>query len=305
MKFVNFTLPGSGAMHMGCLWGAEYLDITRATAEGVLPFERVDAIEDVLHIQNGLEALETRLADLRGATDRLKSLLIRSEDVVLKAPVLQPQKVIGIGLNYRDHSEETGIAIPSSPLLFGMYANAIVGPDDPIVIPPATQKVDYEAELVVVIGSRARNVSVEDAVRFVAGYTIGNDVSARDLQFGDKQWTRGKSIDTFAPMGPCLVTRSELGNGDGLDIELRLNGQSMQKSNTRYLIFNVPALVSHISQTMTLEPGDVIYTGTPSGVGFTRNPPVFLKSGDTVEIEIGGIGVLRNPVMDSSQTGGR
>jgi 2-keto-4-pentenoate hydratase/2-oxohepta-3-ene-1,7-dioic acid hydratase in catechol pathway len=186
-----------------------------------------------------------------------------------------------------------------------MYANAIVGPDTPIVIPPATQKVDYEAELVVVMGSRARDVTPQDAVRFVAGYTIGNDVSARDLQFAEKQWTRGKSIDTFAPMGPCLVTRSELGSADSLGIELRLNGQTMQKSNTRYLIFNVPALVSHISQTMTLEPGDVIYTGTPSGVGFTRNPPVFLKQGDTIEIEIEGIGVLRNSVIDSAQRGGQ
>ena len=177
-----------------------------------------------------------------------------------------------------------------------MYANAIVGPEAPIVIPPATQQVDYEAELAVVIGSRACRVRVDRALRYVAGYTIVNDVSARDLQFGDKQWTRGKSIDTFAPMGPCLVTRSELGSGDELGIELRLNGRTLQKSNTRNLIFDVPALVSHISQTMTLEPGDVISTGTPSGVGYVRNPPIFLKHGDSVEIEIEGIGVLRNPV---------
>src|SRR6185295_14167109 len=178
--------------------------------------------------------------------------------------------------------------------------NAIVGPEAPIIIPPATSQVDYEAELGVVIGSRAYRVTPEEAIECVAGYTIVHDVSARDLQFGDKQWTRGKSIDTFAPMGPCLVSQSELGDGSGLAIELRLNGERMQKSNTRNLIFNVPALVSHISQTMTLEPGDVISTGTPSGVGFVRNPPVFLKPGDIVEIEIEGIGVLRNPVAGSA-----
>jgi 2-keto-4-pentenoate hydratase/2-oxohepta-3-ene-1,7-dioic acid hydratase in catechol pathway len=180
-----------------------------------------------------------------------------------------------------------------------MYANAIIGPEEPIVIPPATNQVDYEAELAVVIGTRARRVSMDEALGYVAGYSIMHDVSARDLQFGDKQWTRGKSIDTFAPMGPCLVTCSELGDGSGLAIELRLNGVRLQKSNTSNLIFNVPALVSHISQTMTLEPGDVISTGTPSGVGFVRNPPVFLKPGDIVEIEIAGIGVLRNPVAGS------
>jgi acylpyruvate hydrolase len=174
-----------------------------------------------------------------------------------------------------------------------------VGPDAPIVIPPATNQVDYEAELAVVIGARARRVSIEQALDYVAGYTIVNDVSARDLQFGDKQWTRGKSIDTFAPMGPCMTTCSELGGAGELAIELRLNGERLQKSNTRNLIFDVPALVSHISQTMTLEPGDVISTGTPSGVGFVRNPPIFLKPGDTVEIEIEGIGVLRNPVAGS------
>jgi acylpyruvate hydrolase len=178
-----------------------------------------------------------------------------------------------------------------------MYANAIVGPGDNIVIPPATTQVDYEAEFAIVIGARALRVSSDEALKYVAGYTIVNDVSARDLQFGDKQWTRGKSIDTFAPMGPCLTTRSELGSGDGLSIQLRLNGQTLQKSNTRNLIFNVPALVSHISQTMTLEPGDVISTGTPSGVGYVRKPPIFLKQGDVVEIEVEGIGMLRNPVI--------
>jgi 2-keto-4-pentenoate hydratase/2-oxohepta-3-ene-1,7-dioic acid hydratase in catechol pathway len=240
--------------------------------------------------------METQLEQLKSAKRDVSACVLLKQDVSLKAPILHPEKLIGIGLNYRDHAEEAKIEIPKSPLLFGIYANAIVGPDDPIVIPPETQKVDYEAELAVVIGSRAHRVSQDNALKAVAGYTIVNDVSARDMQFGDKQWTRGKSIDTFAPMGPCLVTRSELGGADSLGIELRLNGRTLQKSNTRNLIFNAAALVSHISQTMTLEPGDVISTGTPSGVGYVRNPPIFLKQGDVVEIEIEGIGVLRNPV---------
>jgi 2-keto-4-pentenoate hydratase/2-oxohepta-3-ene-1,7-dioic acid hydratase in catechol pathway len=235
----------------------------------------------------------------------LSDWLFSEQDVMVYAPVLRPQKLIGIGLNYRDHAEESGITIPKTPLIFGMYANAIIGPGAPIVIPPATRQVDYEAELAVVIGGRARSVTPDEALDYVAGYTIMNDVSARDLQFGDKQWTRGKSIDTFAPMGPCLTTRSELGSGDGLDIQLRLNGQTLQKSNTRNLIFNVPALVSSISQTMTLYPGDVISTGTPSGVGYVRNPPIFLQPGDVVEIEIAGIGILRNHVVEFARTGGQ
>jgi 2-keto-4-pentenoate hydratase/2-oxohepta-3-ene-1,7-dioic acid hydratase in catechol pathway len=272
----------------------------------VIPFPApAGSIENVLHLQNGLSLLETALGRLQSEARNLQPYLFREQEVALKAPVLRPQKLIGIGLNYRDHAEESKIPIPKTPLLFGMYANAITGPDAPIVIPPATQKVDYEAELAIVIGSRARAVTPEEALDYVAGYTIVNDVSARDLQFGDKQWTRGKSIDTFAPMGPCLVTRSELGSADNLDIELRLNGQRLQKSNTRNLIFNVPALVSSISQTMTLSPGDVISTGTPSGVGYVRTPPIFLKHGDIVEVEIAGIGMLRNPVVDLIAAGGR
>lgn len=301
MKFINFCRPQTPTtVHLGCHWGSDRLDITQAITDGVLSFpEVVTTLEDVLHLQNGLKTLETALNLLGSSALDVRNLLFSEFNVILKSPILHPQKVIGIGLNYRDHAEEAKIPIPKSPLLFGMYANAIIGPDSPIVIPPATNQVDYEAELAVVIGTRARRVSVEEALDYVAGYSIMHDVSARDIQFGDKQWTRGKSIDTFAPMGPCLVTCSELGDGSGLAIELRLNGVRLQKSNTGNLIFNVPALVSHISQTMTLEPGDVISTGTPSGVGFVRNPPIFLKPGDTVEIEIEGIGVLRNPVSGS------
>jgi 2-keto-4-pentenoate hydratase/2-oxohepta-3-ene-1,7-dioic acid hydratase in catechol pathway len=182
--------------------------------------------------------------------------------------------------------------------MFAMYSNAIIGPNEPIVIPAMSRQIDFEAELAVIIGRRARHVTAENALDYVAGYTVFNDVSARDLQFGDGQWLRAKSFDTFAPMGPYMVTRESLGDGSGLDIELRLNGAVMQKSNTRNLIFNVTGLISFISKVMTLDVGDVIATGTPSGVGFTRNPPVFMKAGDVVEIEIEGIGQLRNPVAE-------
>ena len=301
MKFINFCRRDAPAIvHLGCILKTGQLDITQAITDGILRFPQVvHTIEDVLHIQDGLKTLEKAIQDLGDAPVGAQTIPFSGPGVILKSPILNPQKVIGIGLNYRDHAEEAKIPIPKSPLIFGMYANAIIGPEEAIVIPPATNQVDYEAELAVVIGTRARRVSVEQALDYVAGYSIMHDVSARDIQFGDKQWTRGKSIDTFAPMGPCLVTCSELGDGSGLAIELRLNGERLQKSNTSNLIFNTPALVSHISQTMTLEPGDVISTGTPSGVGFVRTPPVFLKPGDIVEIEIEGIGVLRNPVAGS------
>jgi 2-keto-4-pentenoate hydratase/2-oxohepta-3-ene-1,7-dioic acid hydratase in catechol pathway len=298
LKFINMSPKSAGEIHVGCYWGSDYLDVTRAATDGVLTLPAVPStIEDILHTPRGLENLEAQLQNLRSSSPNPSAYVVSPADVILKAPILHPEKLIGIGLNYRDHAEESKVPIPKSPLLFGMYANAIVGPEATIVIPSATSQVDYEAELAVVIGARALRVSIDDALNYVAGYTIVNDVSARDLQFGEKQWTRGKSIDTFAPMGPCLATRSELGNGDGLYVRCRVNGELLQNSNTRNLIFNVPALVSHISQTMTLEPGDVISTGTPSGVGYVRKPPIFLKQGDVVEIEIEGVGVLRNRVV--------
>lgn len=296
MKLINFSR--SGQTRLGSQWRDHWIDTTAAAADGVLlrQFDNPPAtIEALLVLDGGLRLLESEVT--KTSDEVLSHYVFDERTVALKAPILRPQKILGIGLNYRDHAEEFKIPIPAFPIVFGMYANAIVGPGDPIVIPPTTSQVDYEAELGVVIGKRALRVPLDQALQHVAGYTIVHDVSARDIQFGDKQWTRGKSIDTFAPIGPCLVTQSELGDGSGLGIELRLNGQTLQKSNTRNLIFDVPFLVSGISQTMTLEPGDVIATGTPSGVGYVRKPPIFLKPGDTVEIEIERIGILQNPVI--------
>ncbi|MGI5835895.1 MAG: fumarylacetoacetate hydrolase family protein [Chloroflexota bacterium] len=219
------------------------------------------------------------------------------DEVALLAPIPRPGKILCIGLNYRDHAEEIGLKLPERPVLFSKYSSCVIGPGEPIVIPSITDKVDYEAELAVVIGKTAKGVEAEKALDYVAGYTLMNDVSARDAQMGDKQWVRGKSFDTFGPMGPALVTKDEIADPGKLGISLRLNGQVMQNSNTSNLVFGVPELIAFLSQAITLEPGDVIATGTPGGVGTSRKPQVFLKAGDVVVVDVEGVGALENPVV--------
>lgn len=209
---------------------------------------------------------------------------------------LEVGKIICVGMNYRDHAEEQGVELPDRPTLFAKWPNTLIGPGEPIVLPPISQKVDYEAELGVVIGSRVRGVPVEDALEAVRGYVCANDVSARDLQFSDGQWMRGKSLDTFCPIGPRLVPASEVPDPQALAIRTVLNGEVMQDSTTADMVFGVAEIVSFVSQAITLDPGDLILTGTPAGVGFFRDPPVFLQPGDEVTIEIEGIGALTNPV---------
>lgn len=301
MKFMNFSRnTAPNVVRLGCVFGDSFFDVTKAVGDDLLEFPRVIfTIEELLQVKDGIQVLEEQLGGLKRASSGIQSYLFDRGDITFRAPMMRPSKLIGIGMNYRDHAEEIKAQIPKQPLMFGMYANAIVGPDQPILIPQMSRQVDYEAELGVVIGRRGRHVPAANALDYIAGYTIVNDVSARDLQFSDGQWVRAKSFDTFAPMGPYLVTRKSLGAGDGLSMQLRLNGQIMQSSNTRNMIFKVPDLVSFISQVMTLEVGDVIATGTPAGVGFGRNPQVFMKAGDVVEIDIEGIGTLRNPVAES------
>ncbi len=228
-----------------------------------------------------------------------EQLLIPLSEVKLLAPLPRPGKLLCIGLNYRDHAVEVGMKLPERPILFAKYANSVIGTGEPIVLPPSSSEVDYEAELAVVIGKVARRVSEEDAMEYVAGYTMLNDVSARDqqLKLGGGQWVWGKTADSFAPMGPALVTKDEVADPHNLSITLRLNGEIMQQSNTGNLIFGVPHLISFLSQTITLEPGDVIATGTPPGVGNSRKPPVYLKDGDQVLMEVEGLGTLENPVV--------
>jgi len=222
--------------------------------------------------------------------------LTMRKDAYWFAPVPRPGKLICIGLNYRDHAAESKMAIPERPVVFSKFTTAVIAPGEPVVLPATSKQVDYEAELAVVIGRRAKNVGAAHALDYVLGYTCFNDVSARDFQFADGQWQRGKSCDTFAPMGPTIVTADVIPNPHQLSIKLRLNGRTMQDSNTDNLIFGIPQLISFLSETVTLEPGDVIATGTPSGVGFARQPPVFLKDGDKMEVEIEGLGILNNPV---------
>jgi len=228
---------------------------------------------------------EAHDADAR-ALDELRAL----------APVPKPDKVVCIGLNYRDHAEEAGLPIPEVPILFAKFANSVIGPSEPIVIPPETNEPDFEAELAVVIGRTASRVRVAEALSYVGGYTCANDVSARDLQNRTSQWTLGKAIDTFLPLGPVLVTPDEIGDPQALAIRCEIGGRELQSSSTARMVFGVAELISSISATMTLEPGDVIATGTPPGVGFARTPPVWLEDGNEVTIEIERIGRLTNPV---------
>jgi 2-keto-4-pentenoate hydratase/2-oxohepta-3-ene-1,7-dioic acid hydratase in catechol pathway len=229
---------------------------------------------------------------------KAKQLLAGSpiEEVRFSAPIPDPPKIIAIGLNYKDHAEEQGAPLPTTPLIFAKFPSAVIGHEEAICLPGISQKVDPEAELVIVIGRSGRAFSESEARQAIAGYTVGNDVSARDLQVSDKQWVRAKSLDTFAPSGPFLVTADEMKDPHNLDIQLSVNGEIRQKSNTSNLIFNCYQLVSFISQAITLQPGDLIYSGTPAGVGAFRKPPVFLKEGDVVQVSIQGIGVLSNPV---------
>jgi 2-keto-4-pentenoate hydratase/2-oxohepta-3-ene-1,7-dioic acid hydratase in catechol pathway len=229
-----------------------------------------------------------------------KSAVISLQNVVLRAPVPRPGKIIAVGWNYRDHSAEAGAKnLPKTPILFAKFTTSISGPGDPIVIPPSDPQVDYEAELAVVIGKKGKAIAAKNALEHVAGYMPLNDVTARAWQLADRQWVRGKSPDTFCPIGPWLTTRDEIPDPHALSICARVNGATVQNSNTSEMIFRIPELIEFLSAAITLEPGDIIASGTPEGVGLYRNPPVFLKAGDVVEVEIENLGVLRNPVVAS------
>jgi len=217
--------------------------------------------------------------------------------VTLLAPIPRPPKLICVGLNYRDHALETRMEIPKIPTIFCKFPNVVIGPGQPIVLPKASIRPDYEAEFAFVIGPGGRHIPASKALQHVFGYTIVNDVSARDFQMATSQWLMGKTFDTFAPMGPWLVTRDEIADPHALDISLEIGGETLQHSNTRELIFKIPELVEYLSTVVTLEPGDVVATGTPGGVGFVRKPPRYLRPGEEVVVRIEGLGELRNPVV--------
>lgn len=275
----------------------------RELAEALIPSDMRSFIErGEPALAQTRSAVEFALAqgDIRQTPD-MERLVYNLEEVAVHAPILNPEKIVAIGLNYLDHAKESGMEPPKQPIFFSKYPSSIIGPRSPVVLPPAdlTSKVDYEVELALVIGRSAKNTPVEQAMDHVYGYTILNDISARDLQFQDGQWVKGKALDTFAPLGPWIVTKDEIADPHSLRLVLALNGDVMQDSNTSNLIFNIPTLISYLSRFFTLKPGDIIATGTPHGVGQSRVPPRFLKAGDTMVAEIQGIGALETPVISA------
>ena len=246
--------------------------------------------------QQALDFVRSQLKEKDNTLEQ-QGIVYALESVSLLQPVLRPGKVICLGLNYRDHAKEAGMAIPEYPVLFHKVAGSLIGHNQPVVVPRSSSKIDFEGELTIIIGRRGKYIAEHEALSYIAGYTIGNDVSARDLQFRTSQWTTGKMLDTFGPLGPALVTCDEVPYPNALQIKTTLNGQVMQDGNTAEMIFRVPFIVSYISEIVTLEPGDVILTGTPAGIGNTRTPPVFMKPGDTVSVEIERLGVLTNPLV--------
>jgi len=303
MEIITFTTreqDGWRLPRVGALVNDEYLlDFMRAFEGVERPMDHLPWLNmDGPWFQKSRETYGSLMDDsglLTQATE--KGWLTRRSEAYWLAPVPRPGKVICIGLNYRDHAAESNMPIPERPVVFSKFATAVIAPGEAVVLPPTSEQVDYEAELAVVIGRRAKNVSAKRALEYVLGYTAFNDVSARDFQFADGQWQRGKSCDTFAPMGPKIVTTDVVPDPHKLSIKLTLNGQTMQDSNTNQLIFGVPELIEFLSQTITLEPGDVIATGTPPGVGFARKPPVFLRAGDVMEVEIDSVGKLNSRVI--------
>jgi acylpyruvate hydrolase len=252
---------------------------------------------DLLHWDAGIEVVRQIVARYEKTPLNERIMAYPLHSVTLEAPLPRPGKIIALGKNYLDHIKETGSETPEFPVIFAKFPSCVIGPNDAIAIPKISNKIDWEVELAIVIGKTCKDVVEANALEYIAGYTIVNDVTARDLQRGDGQWIRGKSLDRFCPMGPCIVTREELGDASGLKLYTKINGVLKQESSTSNMMFNVPQIIANLSAAFTLEPGDVIITGTPSGVGFVRDPPEFLKSGDKIEQYIEKIGYLRNPVV--------
>jgi 2-keto-4-pentenoate hydratase/2-oxohepta-3-ene-1,7-dioic acid hydratase in catechol pathway len=286
LRLVTFEVE-TGNPKLGAIINDRVMDLSEMSADSIFS-----------EMASFLNHFETALASLRGliAPGPGPKPSYRLSDVHLLAPIPRPGKIIAVGLNYMDHAIETKMEIPTSPVIFAKFSTSVTGPYDQIVMPEPDVQLDYEAELAVVIGRRGKSIARELAMEYVAGYMPLNDVSARKWQFADKQWVRGKSCDTFCPMGPWLTTSDEVPDPHNLHITTRVNGSTVQDSNTSNLIFKIPDLIHFISGAITLEPGDVIATGTPAGVGVFRQPPSFLNIGDVVEVEVEGLGRLKNSI---------
>lgn len=277
MKLVAYSLTGESEVRRGVVVKEDY----------------------VVEVPGDFRALSpNELTLLEKSLDEYTQSAVKLTDVTLHAPVPNAGKILCVGLNYMDHAKEMNFAIPDHPVLFAKFNNALNGHGRPIYLDGTSQAVDYEAEMAFVIGQRAYKVSEETSLDYVAGYVTANDVTARDIQNADSQWVRGKSLDSFCPLGPWLITKDEVPDPHNLAISCRVNGVTLQESNTNQLIFKIPFLVSFLSQGLTLEPGDIVLTGTPSGIGYARNPRVLLQPGDIVEIEIEKVGLLKNPVEE-------
>jgi len=288
MKLVTFFLQGRprvGALLPG---GPEPMVVDLNRADDSLPTEMIAFLE-------AGEAARARAGQVLAAPP--PEATYRLADVVLKAPILRPGKIICIGLNYVEHARESRISVPPFPVIFAKYANSVAGHGEPIVIPRAVKEPDYEGELAAVIGRRGRRIPEDRALEYVAGYMPLNDVSARDWQHRTSQWVIGKTSDTFCPMGPALVTADEIPDVQDLWVRTSIGDEVLQEGHTSWMIFSVARLIADMSQVMTLEPGDVIATGTPAGVGASRNPPRWLRPGDVVRVEVEKVGVLENPVV--------
>ena len=297
------TFQAHGRTRWGALQNGHAVDLNAAHAAHGLDMFLAPTVLEFLRVG---EAAWNQVRETLGwlGMQELPEVTFAIDQVQLLAPIPRPGKVIGIGLNYRDHAKESDMALPPKPIVFAKFSSSVVGPYNTIhIIPDVSHKVDYEAELGVVIGKPAYHVSVADALNYVFGYLSVNDVSARDIQLDaeyGKQWVRGKSFDTFCPMGPSITSRDQVDDVQDLSVRAILNGAVLQDGNTRDMIFDVATLISYLSHGMTLEPGDVIATGTPNGVGAARTPPIFLKQGDVIEIEVGHLGKLVNRVEDSA-----
>ncbi len=303
MKLVTYERGGCRA---GLLIGERIYDIENSAAFLNLEGEYSSDLMTLIRREAvpGLKSLARQLKELGKGHEELPLQCWASlDEVQFHAPVPRPGKIICLGLNYRDHATEQNAKIPDNPLLFVKASTATIGHNQPIVIPEGSTKVDFEAELAFVMGKEVKGAGADDAHGAIFGYTCFNDVTEREMQRGERQWFRGKSPDTFAPMGPFIVTADELGDPGQLSVSSRLNGELMQLSSTSNLIFRPADIIKFVTRTMTLEPGDVISTGTPGGVGVFRDPPVFLKDGDTIEVTVEGIGTLSNPVVAQASLG--
>ena len=286
MQLLTYEIDGQSRLGARSGSGSSVYDLN-----GLNP----DIPQDMLHFLEGGSPMVDAAQSILDAGEGATAL----DAIRILAPISNPEKIICIGLNYADHAEESGMAVPSEPVVFSKFASSIIGPTDSIEAPGSSEKLDYEAELVVVIGKQGRNIPENRAMEHVAGYTVGHDVSARDYQLEKPagQWVLGKTFDTFAPLGPHIVSRDDIPDPHDLGIRCILNGETVQDSNTRQLIFRVETLIAYLSHVFTLRPGDLIFTGTPPGVGMGRQPQLWLKPGDLVVCEIDGIGQIQNPVV--------